>query len=146
MFDGYREKIDNIMWYIWGQITCYLINNMSINKETDYGKINITNKAIAGVVADAAMECYGVVGLCRKDSVYEKISVLLKRNDFTSGVNVKIVKNKIEISLYIVVASGVKVTEVLRNVQDKVKYVVEKTLETKVSKVNVYVQDLKKVN
>ena len=119
---------------------------MAVNKKTDFGKINITNQAIASVVADAAKECYGVVGITNKDSISDKISELLKRNNLTRGIIVKNNKTNIEISLYVVIASAVKVTEVLRNIQSKVKYVVEKTFELKVSKVNVYVQDLKKVN
>ena len=39
---------------------------MALNKKTDYGIINISNKAIASVVADAALECYGVVGITKK--------------------------------------------------------------------------------
>ena len=118
---------------------------MPVNKQTDLGKINITNQAIATLVADASMECYGVVGLASK-SYSEKNSAVLKREDLEKGIVVKNNKTNIEISVYIVVASGIKVTEVLRNVQQKVKYVVGKQLEVSVGKVNVYVQDLKKVD
>lgn len=119
---------------------------MAVNKQTDFGKINITNPAVAAVVADAAMECYGVVGITNKDSIRSKISVLLKRNNLTRGIIIKNNKTSIDISLYVVIAFNIKVTEVLRMIQKKVKFVVEKTLEVKVNKVNVYVQDLKKVN
>lgn len=115
---------------------------MSVNKQTDFGKIKITNNAVAAIVADAAMECYGVVGICHKD----KYTALLKRDSLTQGVIVKGGKSHLDISLYILVVSGVKVTEVLRSVQKKVKYVVEKTLEATVGSINVYVQDLKKVD
>lgn len=118
---------------------------MPVNKKTDLGKINITNQAIATLVADASMECYGVVGLTSKN-YSEKHSVLLKRDDLSKGIVVKNNKTNIDISLYIIIASGIKVTEVLRNVQQKVKYVVGKTLEVSVGKVNVYAQDLKKVD
>lgn len=115
---------------------------MSVNKQTDFGKIKITNNAVAAIVADAAMEVYGVVGICHQD----KFTALLKRENLTKGIIVKGGKSDLEISLYILIVSGVKVTEVLRSVQKKVKYVVEKTLEAKVGAVNVYVQDLKKVD
>ena len=53
---------------------------MPVNKQTDLGKINITNQAIATLVADASMECYGVVGLTSKN-YSEKASAVLKRED-----------------------------------------------------------------
>ena len=49
-------------------------------------------------------------------------------------------------SFNIIVALGVKVTEILRSVQKEVKYVVESTFDIKVDKVNIFVQDLKKVD
>ena len=119
---------------------------MAVNKNTDYGKITITNNAIATVVADAAMECYGVLGIVNSNSIRQKISVLLKRGHYLNGIKVVTGNEKLEITLNIAVAYGVKVTEVLREVQKKVKYVVEKTLMVSVKKVNVYALDLKKVD
>ncbi len=114
---------------------------MSVNKQTDFGKINITNKAIASIVYDAAMESCGVVGICEKDN-----DQVLNFSDLEKGVIIKNAKNSIEISLFIKVASEIKVTEVLRSVQKKVKYVIEKTLECHVDKVSVYVQGIQKVS
>lgn len=119
---------------------------MAVNKNTDYGKITITNNAIATVVADAAMECYGVLGIVNRNSIRQKISVLLKRGHYLNGIKVVTGSEKLEITLNIAVAYGVKVTEVLREVQKKVKYVVEKTLGVNVSKVNVYALDLKVID
>lgn len=119
---------------------------MSVNKNTNYGKITITNNAIATMVADAAMECYGVVGILNRNSMRQKISILLKRGHYLNGIKVVTGNDKLEITLHIAVAYGVKVTEVLREVQKKVKYVIEKTLLTNVSKVNVFALDLKKVD
>lgn len=118
---------------------------MSVNKKTNYGKITITNNAIATVIADAALECYGVVGILNRESLRQKISILLKRGHYLNGMRIASSNNKIDISLNIAVAYGVKVTEVLREVQKKVKYVVERTLAVEVNKVNVYALDLKKV-
>ena len=114
---------------------------MSINKKTVLGRINITNKAIASLVADAATGCYGVVGLCQKD---EKAK-LVKKEDLHKVVIVKEEKEGYEFSFNIVVALGVKVTEILRSVQKEVKYVVESTFGIHVTNVNIYVQDLQKV-
>ena len=45
--------------------------------------------------------------------------------------------------MYIIVSYGVRITEVVSEVQKKVKYVLEKTLNRKFNTINVYVQDIK---
>ena len=47
--------------------------------------------------------------------------------------------------LYIVVSHGVKISEVVNEVQKKVKYVLEKTLEIEFDAVNIYVQGVKMI-
>lgn len=118
---------------------------MSIKKKNSYGQIQISNEAIASVVADATLECYGVVGIANRNSIRNKISNLLSKKDYTKGVFPSQEKNCIVVSLYIVVAYGCKVTEIMCEVQKKVKYVLEKTFETKVKRVDVYAQSLGKI-
>jgi uncharacterized alkaline shock family protein YloU len=115
---------------------------MSINKTTNYGKINITKKAIASLVADAALSCYGVIGLCKKD---EKAEVLSKK-ELEKVIQISEDKGCYSFSFNIIIALGVKVTVILRSVQKEVKYVVESTFDIRVAKVNIYVQDLQKVD
>lgn len=118
---------------------------MSLNKKTQFGKITITNKSIASVVADAALECYGVIGLSAKNSLHKKSSLILKKEDFDKGVFVYKSHKSFSIDIYLVIAFDVKITEVLHEVQKKVKYVVEKKIGVNIESVNVYAQYLKKV-
>ena len=48
-----------------------------------------------------------------------------------------------ELDLYIIVSYGVKISEIVHEVQMRVKYMLEKNLELDFKKVNVYVQDVK---
>ena len=115
---------------------------MSINKKTALGKINITNKAISSLVSDTILGCYGIVGLCAKEDQLLKI---LPKDKTGNVVHIEEEKDGYQISFSIVVALGVKVTEIIRSVQKEVKYVVESTFDVRVAKVNIFVQDLKKV-
>ena len=115
---------------------------MSINKKTALGKINITNKAISSLVSDTILGCYGIVGLCSKE---DKLLRILPKDKTASVVHITEEKDGYHISFNIVVALGVKVTEIIRSVQKEVKYVVESTFDIRVAKVNIFVQDLKKV-
>ena len=115
---------------------------MSINKKTSLGKINITNKAISSLVSDTILGCYGIVGLTSKES---KVPLILPKDKTGNVVHIEEEKDGYHISFNIVVALGVKVTEIIRSVQKEVKYVVENTFDIRVAKVNIFVQDLKKV-
>lgn len=115
---------------------------MSIDKQTPYGGINISIQAIGSVAGNAATDCYGVLGLAQRKSV-SVIDNLLIKKDYYKGVFPKKLKNGYAVDLYIVVAYGVKITEIVSEVQKKVKYVLEKTFDIKFKAVNVYVQGIK---
>jgi uncharacterized alkaline shock family protein YloU len=118
---------------------------MVIDKSTPYGAINVSMEAIANVAGEAALEVYGVVGLASKNSLRENINELLKKDDYIKGVYCKKVKNAYEVDVYVVVAYGVKITEVISELQKKVTYVLEKTFQIPFKKVNVFVQDIKEI-
>jgi uncharacterized alkaline shock family protein YloU len=118
---------------------------MPLERNSKHGNINITMDAIASIAGNAATECYGVVGMASKSSIFNGIAELLKKENYNKGVFVKETKDGIEIEIYIIVAFGVRVTEIVSEVQKKVKYVLEKTLDLKFKAVNVYVQDIKKL-
>ena len=41
----------------------------TVKTKTKFGSINISNDAIASVAADAVLQCYGVVGVAKKNSI-----------------------------------------------------------------------------
>lgn len=119
---------------------------MSIKTKTKFGAISISNDAIADVAADAALSCYGIVGIVSRNQRIEKIVEFLKKGSFSQGVFARQEKNAIIVDLYVIVAFDVKITEVLSEVQKRIKYVLEKTFESKVKEVNVFAQNLKNVD
>lgn len=116
---------------------------MVIDKQTPFGGINISMDAIASVAGSAALECYGVVGMSSKNSIRENINDLLKKENFAKGVLAKKNREGYEVDIYIIVAYGLKITEIVAEVQKKVKYVLEKTFDIKFKAINVYVQGIK---
>lgn len=116
---------------------------MSISKNTQYGTINITIDAIASLAGGVVSECYGVVGMASQKFVKDGIAELLKKENYSKGVVVKQKDNELQLDLYIIVSHGVKISEVVKEVQTRVKYVLEKTLELEFKKVNIFVQDVK---
>ena len=118
---------------------------MAIERKTPYGGINITNDAIAQVAGEAASTCYGVVGLVAKNLLSDAVYDLLNIDEYVKGIYCHKKKETYEVDVYIVVAYGVKVTEVMSEVQKKVSYVLEKTFQIPFKKVNVFVQDVKEI-
>lgn len=116
---------------------------MAISKKTKYGEINISKEAIVKVAVDASLECYGVIGVADKSSLSNNIVTLLKFGEFDKGVYVSSSKDGYEVSIYLVLAMGVKITEVLSEVQKKVKYVLTKTFGLRFKEINVHAQDIK---
>jgi len=115
---------------------------MPIDSSTNLGKIKISNNAIAALTGTALAECYGVVGMTIQ-KVSDGINYLLKKENYAKGVIVKNTKKGIEIDLHVVLIEGIKISEVVSQIQQRVKYSLEKTLNIDVACVNVYVDGIK---
>lgn len=118
---------------------------MTIDKNTPYGGIDISLNAIALIAGNATVECYGVVGITDRTAtnIFDAIEKMLNPESFSRGVRVRKTNKGYEVDLFIVVAFGVKITEVVGEVQKKVMYDLNKTFGIKFKAVNVYVQALK---
>lgn len=119
---------------------------MIVSKQLNKGHVSVSLNAIAAIAGNAACECYGVLGLTSVNPFYDDIIELLSAENFVKGVSVKDNKLGIEINIYIVVAYGIKITEIVSEVQKKVKYVLKKALDLNFSSVNVYVQSVKVIS
>lgn len=55
---------------------------MSVNTVNAYGRITVTEEAIAEVAGSSALECYGIVDLCAQETVGQ----YLRFNEETKGI------------------------------------------------------------
>ncbi len=116
---------------------------MSINKSTEFGSISISLEAISSLAGGAITECYGVIGMSSQKTVRDGWAELLKKDNYSRGVVVNQSEDGIVLDLYIIALQGIKLSEVVREAQKRVKYVVEKSLEVKCRSVNIYVQGVR---
>jgi uncharacterized alkaline shock family protein YloU len=116
---------------------------MSIEKVTDLGNIKISEDAIATLAGAVVTESYGVVGMASQKMLKDGLAELLKKENYARGIVVKETAGQLELDLFIVVGYGVKITEVVHEVQKKVKYTLEKTLEVKFKAINIIVQGVR---
>ncbi len=122
---------------------------MAVNKKTKYGEIKISEEAIAQVAGEAATSCYGVMGLVPAPSLngvlYEGVNKFLKNTDYVKGVYCHKTKSGYQVDVYVVVAYGVKLTEVIGEVQKKIAYDLKNVFPIDTWEINVYVADVQEI-
>lgn len=114
--------------------------------KTKYGHIDISNEVIATIAGGAAVDCYGIVGMASKKQLKDGIAEILKKENFTKGVVVRQENDEVHIDMFIIVSYGTKISEVAHNVQNKVKYTLNKTVGLSVDSVNIFVQGVRVSN
>ncbi|CAM2822684.1 MULTISPECIES: Asp23/Gls24 family envelope stress response protein [Dellaglioa] len=116
---------------------------MAVKIKTQFGTIDIDNEVIATVVGGAATEIFGIVGMASKNQIRDNVNEILRRDNYSRGVVVRQEDNGVAIDVYIIVGYGTKISEVCRNVQEKVKYNLETMLGVSANSVNVLVQGVR---
>lgn len=116
---------------------------MNIQKTNKIGKIEFSLQAVADLAGITVASVYGVVGLVDKKNFSNPLGQLLKKEDFIDGVSVKKTKDGYDVSLYVVLSKGIKITEVACEIQKQVSYVLGKNFGIPFKVVNVFVQALK---
>ena len=111
---------------------------MPINRKTSLGQIRISDNAIATLAGTTVNECYGVVGMASRKFIKDGI----KKENYSKGVVVKNDKQGINVDVYVVISYGVKISEVVAQLQERVKYALEKTLNMDVNSVNVHIEGI----
>ncbi|WP_161877634.1 Asp23/Gls24 family envelope stress response protein [Alkalibacterium sp. MB6] len=116
---------------------------MSILLNSEFGTIEMSNDVISTVVGGATTEIFGVVGMASRNQVKDGINEILNRDNYSRGVIVRQEEEDIAIDVHIIVSYGTKITEVSKNVQERVAYQLENDLGIKATSVNVFVQGVK---
>ncbi|SFB87590.1 Uncharacterized conserved protein YloU, alkaline shock protein (Asp23) family [Alkalibacterium subtropicum] len=119
---------------------------MSVQMNTKYGNIEMSSDVISTVVGGAATEIFGIVGMASRNQVRDGINEILNRDNYSKGVVVRQEDTDIAVDVYIIVSYGTKITEVSKNVQERVGYQLEHDLGIKASSVNVFVQGVRVQN
>ena len=104
------------------------------------GEIQIHPDVIAQCAGNAAVECFGIVGMAAV-SMKDGLVKLLKR-----GVDVEIVDNRIRINFHVIVSYGVNISAVSENLMESVKYKVEAFTGMEVERINIFVEGVRVID
>lgn len=111
---------------------------MEISKQTPQGGVIISEEAVSSIVTNAAKDVNGVTGFSNKPD--DVVSTIKKRSlKVMSPVRVFQDGDDLDISVYINIASGIKIQPVAEEVQRVVKEAVQNMTGKLVSKVNVII-------
>lgn len=89
--------------------------------ETKLGKIYMAREALAKIAGYATTECYGVVGMAKRTPT-DFLQALLKRENLAQGVDVQFLPQGVTLTLFVILEFGVRISEVVRNIQDQVRF------------------------
>ena len=118
---------------------------MSVIINNQHGNVDIATEVIATVVGASTTEIFGVVGMTSKSAVKDNVRIVLRQENYSKGVVVTTADNETSINVYVVISYGVKISEVAKNIQERVRFNLENQLGITASSVNVYVQNVKVV-
>lgn len=115
---------------------------MAVNTSNVYGKISISDAAIAKVAKNAALECYGIVDTVSR-GIGDSLSELLKKQYDGRGVKVGTSGDRIFIDIKVIIKYGVSINAVAESLKESVKYRVERFTGMIVDTVNVNIIGVK---
>lgn len=118
-----------------------MVSNDSKNIETISVEVSI--KDIASLIGDVCSSSYGVVGLTDEHGVKNPLATILNKENYVEGILVKKYRNKYTIDVHVVIANGVKISEVVNELSKRISYNLERKYGKIFSKINIYVEELR---
>jgi uncharacterized alkaline shock family protein YloU len=107
-----------------------------------WGRIEVFPSAVAAIAGHAATRCYGISGMAGR-GLRDGMAVLLRRENVDRGVEVVESEGGLVIDVFVIVQYGVRISEVAHNLQQTVKFEVERSVNVPVLQVNVNVQGVR---
>lgn len=106
------------------------------------GDLHVANDVLADVVGNAAMQCYGVVGMTAPNAA-DGIAKILPASRLRRGIVVTQAEEGVRVDLYIVVEYGINVSTVTRNLIDAVRFALTEYTRIPLAAIEVHVQGIK---
>jgi uncharacterized alkaline shock family protein YloU len=107
-----------------------------LTMQLEGGRLTISREAVAEIVAETALACYGVVGL----SAGTRVGRMLRRE----GITVARDQGGLRIELHVVVEHGLNLAEVAATIRSQVGYEVERLTGLAVAAVEVFIQRVRR--
>jgi uncharacterized alkaline shock family protein YloU len=107
-----------------------------------WGRIEVFPSAVGAIAAHASLGCYGIAGMAAR-GLRDGFAELLRRENVDRGVEVVEIEGGLGIDVFVIVQYGIRISEVAHNLQQTVKFEVERAVNVPVVQVNVNVQGVR---
>jgi len=114
-------------------------STVAVHADRERGRLEVLEPAVAAIAGHAALNCYGVMGMAARN-LRDGVFTLVRRENMHRGVETRRLPEGLAIDLYVVVQYGTRIQEVAHNLQETVKFALERALQVPVIEVNVTVQ------
>lgn len=116
---------------------------MALKMKNDIGAITISEDLIATIAGYAAMENYGIIGMCAR-TAGDAFVELFGGDNMQRGVKVEKVNDaEVDISLHVALQYGVSLPAVAENTKNNVKYRIQDMTGVPVRNVNIFVESIR---
>jgi uncharacterized alkaline shock family protein YloU len=103
------------------------------------GGVTVAHQVIAKMAGKAARATYGVVAM--QESPIKKLARFF-RGALSQGVELEVGEGRVDIGLHVIMERGVNIAQVTANLQEQVRYQVERVGGVPVGEISVRVEDL----
>ena len=110
--------------------------------DTIAGNLHVANDVLADMVGNAALECYGVVGMAAPNAA-DGIAKILPASRLRRGVVVTTTEVGVHVELYVVIEYGTNINTVSQNLGDQVTFALSEYARVLLDGVEVHVQGVK---
>ena len=120
-----------------------MANTNKNNNKKGVKAINLDRKELALLIGEVASQVYGVVGFTSVKTFKNQLVILKQENYFDGIIVDKLLNGKYDVEIHLIVAYGIRITEVINEVSKRIRYEVKKRYGANLlNMVNVYVEDL----
>ena len=110
--------------------------------DTIAGNLHVANDLLADLGGNAALECYGVVGMAAPNAA-DGIAKILPASRLRRGVVVTTTEVGVHVELYVVIEYGTNINTVSQNLVDQVTFALSEYARVPLDGVEVHVQGVK---
>ena len=110
--------------------------------DTIAGNLHVANDVLADMVGNAALECYGVVGMAEIDE-QAGVARLLPSQRLRKGIDVAAAGGRVSVDLHVIVEQGVNMASVVGNLTSSVKFLLKQIAELDNVDVKVHIEGLR---
>ncbi len=114
----------------------------TLGTSRQWGRVEVFPAAVAAIAGHAALRCYGIAGMSAR-GLRDGFAELLHRESVDRGVEVTEADGGLAIEVFVIIQYGIRITEVAHNLQEAVKFAVERSVNVPVLEVNVNVQGVR---